>query len=308
MSDGQHKAPGFRIGASFKARFDPSGARLVTLGRRITLWDVAERRRVGIGPPLRHASAVDLSPDGQLVAAKNTSGEVLVLRADDPGEMARVSGRGFGEGAEVRFAPGGNWLVDATWDGRLLVRDPTSGHVEWEERDADGGIVTLTCSRDRELWAYTRRSHEGTRVIVRTWPFSQYPALEIVTDFRVVWAIALSDAGDRVTVSTGGSIRSFALPFADADPIACSEFPSGGSGEAIAWSPDGTWLAQAGGEAVRVFDRAHDPIYERAMTYPSDVDVSADGTLLAVGDWSRGVVLPTSNWPPRPTSLHRGRR
>ena len=49
---------------------------------------------------------------------------------------------------------------------------------------------------------------------------------------------------------------------------------------------------------MRVFNRAHDLIYERAMPYPSDVDVSADDRLLAVGDWSRGVVLPTSMWLP----------
>src|ERR1700760_3943458 len=49
-------APGFRIGASFQARFSDDGSLLATLGKRITLWDVASRERMAAGPPFRHAS------------------------------------------------------------------------------------------------------------------------------------------------------------------------------------------------------------------------------------------------------------
>src|SRR5690242_4498666 len=71
MRDG---ARALHIGASFKARFGPSGRRLVTRRKRITLWDIEAGKRIATGPPLRHAASVDVWPDGRLVVAKNTIG------------------------------------------------------------------------------------------------------------------------------------------------------------------------------------------------------------------------------------------
>lgn len=63
------------------ARFDDSGQRLVTLGKRITLWNVARRERIAKGPSLAHAAQVDFSPDGKVIVAKNTLGDVLLVDA-----------------------------------------------------------------------------------------------------------------------------------------------------------------------------------------------------------------------------------
>jgi hypothetical protein len=57
-------------------------------------------------------------------------------------------------------------------------------------------------------------------------------------------------------------------------------------------------LAYAGGGALRVFSPELEPLYELPMHYVSDVDWSADGRLLAAGDWSAGVTLPGP--PPGP--------
>jgi hypothetical protein len=63
----------------------------------------------------------------------------------------------------------------------------------------------------------------------------------------------------------------------------------------VAWSPDGRSIANAGHKLAQVFNESLEQIYAEPMPYPSDVDFSPAGTLLALGDWSRGLVTA---WPP----------
>ena len=71
--------PGFRIGASFRVTFSDDGAWLATIGKRMTVWDVAGRARASSIHTLPHESEVDISPDGTRIVVKNTLGQVVVL-------------------------------------------------------------------------------------------------------------------------------------------------------------------------------------------------------------------------------------
>jgi WD40 repeat protein len=186
-------APGFRIGRSFAARFSPDGARLATLGKRITLWDVASRQRVATGPPLAHASSVDFSPNGRTLAAKNTAGDILIMDVPDLTERVRFPGAGFGEGPGLLFAPGGQRFVDAAWSGLLSVRDTRTGAVHWQE--AGGDIYRLAATRDRRLFVYTRgdRARIAQHVYIHSWPLDTTP--EPIGSLRDVHALAISDEG-----------------------------------------------------------------------------------------------------------------
>ena len=124
--------------------------------QQITLWNVSEGRRVASGPRFSHASSADFSPDGTLLAVKNTSGDVLVLSVPDLEEVSRLSGAGLGEGTPVRFAEDGKHIVDATWDGALMVRDALDGSLAWSETGES--VFRLERSRDRAVWTYDRAS------------------------------------------------------------------------------------------------------------------------------------------------------
>lgn len=93
--------PGFRIGSSWVARFDDRRERLLTLGKRITVWDVAARTRLGVGPELSHASHAEFAPDGCRAVVKNTSGEIVVFDVASLDELSRFSGTGHGEGTSA---------------------------------------------------------------------------------------------------------------------------------------------------------------------------------------------------------------
>src|SRR5215207_6835159 len=122
-------APGFRIGQSSQTRFDDQAEHLVTLGKRITLWSVAQRARIAKGPPLQNASSIDFAPGGRDVVAKNTRGDLLFMEVPTLDEKAHFSGHGFGDGTDIRFAPHGRHLIDGSWSGQLTVRDAATGDV-----------------------------------------------------------------------------------------------------------------------------------------------------------------------------------
>jgi WD40 repeat protein len=269
--------PGFRIGASFRARFDAHGERLVTLGKRITLWNVAARTRIGIGPPLRSPVHVDFSPDGAQVAAKGNEGEILVFDARSLAEVARFPGAGT---PPLRFSPCGRYLLDG-----LTIRDAASGQPVWQE----GGdtVFDLACTGDRRLWAYTQVSRQRTRFFTRTWPFWDADPRPLPLEHGV--AIALTDDGRRLAVAAG-DVQVWDL---DVEPtVLARRAVDGGTPDALSWSPDGTALAHCENRAAYVYDAELSELVSMPHLYGCDADFSPRGDLVAFGSWSKGIVIP----------------
>ncbi len=236
--------------------------------------------------PLKHPSHIDFSPDGSLLAVKNTSGDIAVLDALTLDVLARHHGRPWGEGSPLRFSSDGAQLVDGSWDGHLLVRDTMSGDVLYSEHDGTTMIVGIAATVDRSRWVVqssTRSPHDAPNVVsIRQWPLSRdrvdvdletgrnvvalHPSamrLAIVTDRLRIWDV--SDA-DRTT----GSI------------VAQSpRFPISGTGNHVSWSPQGDRVALAGARAVRIFTPNAREVASIELEYASSVAYSPSGELLS---------------------------
>lgn len=290
--------PGFRIGASFAARFDDRGEHLVTLGKRISVWNVASRRRACSVGGVAHASHVDFSPDSTLLAAKSTSGEVAVFDLQTIAERTRFSGRAYGEGATIRFSPCGRYLVDASWRGQLLVRDVATGAHHLEEAADDGDVFDLACTRDRQVWSYTRWSQEGgTRVFVRAWPFDRHQPVEIQGLTRC-HAHALSDDARRLAVSDGQTLTTWSLdPTTGATQELGERHIVSGTPDVLTWSPDAAYLAHSGDSSGHIYAATTTlpELHTLPLPYACDVEFSPSSNLLALGAWSDGIVIA---WPP----------
>jgi WD40 repeat protein len=286
--------PGFRLGASFKARFNDQGDRMVTLGKRITLWDVADRARIARGPALSNASEVDFAHDGSRVVAKNTSGEVVVIDAETFEERVRFPGSGRGEGSEIRFSPCGRYLVDGSWGGVLLVRDAESGEVIWQELEAGTAIFNLQCTRDRAFWAYDRHDRSQHWFLARAWPFWDHEPIRI-NGIERGSAFALRDDRRLLAVTTQ-NLQLWQLDGADAT-LRIERPIDGGRPDVLCWSPDGQALAHAANKAGHVYSADLDSLCSVALQYPSDAEFSPRGDLVAFGDWSQGIAIA---WPPEP--------
>lgn len=99
-------------------------------------------------------------------------------------------------------------MIDGSWKGRLLVRDRLNGEIVWEESVADARITTLTCTRDRRIWAYTRETGKSVAILKREWPFWKHHAAT-VTAARDVKALTVTDDGRRLAAKTGASLLTF---------------------------------------------------------------------------------------------------
>src|SRR4051794_2270587 len=286
------KKPGFRIGASFRAAFSDDGIHLVTVGKRVTVWDVAERKRVASVHPFSHELEADVSPDSCWLVVKNTLGDVVVLERETLAERIRLPGKTYGEGAAIRFSPCGAFLVDGSWAGDLLVRDATSGQVVFHEQV--GSVRRLDCSRDRMRWLYTA---EGMGLVTRLWPFEEndpVPIPSAASRLDCGWGAMLSDDGALLARATGVAIETWQVDPENGhwEQRGRCEVPISGSGYALAWHPEAEIVAYAASGVALLLTADAAPIWwAPGFEYGCDATFSRDGDLLAVGDWSKGAVL-----------------
>jgi hypothetical protein len=279
----------FKLRSSSTVRFSDDGTHLITLGRQITLWDVGGGRRVASAPRFPHPSSADFSPDGTLLAVKNTSGDVLVLKVPDLEEVSRLSGARLGEGTPIRFAGDGRHIVDANRGGVLMVRDALDGSVAWSETGES--VFRLERSRDRAVWTYDR-----DRPLVRRWPFEAH-APEPIGFWGAPFSVALSDDGTRVAgISSGLEVAERHGDGLWSPSTQVSPAPWDGSAHGLCWGPDDE-LIHAHHSTVRVFDDLRGA--PRSIRLPFLVlDVAVCARAAAFGGHDEGLVI---GWPLRCT-------
>lgn len=296
------KAPGFRLGCAIEVDFSPDGQLLATVGRNTVLWSVTNRHRLRSTRLLRHPSATTFSPDGAQLLVKSTSGDLHLCEAatGDPLWHYRSSGHDEGPGA-LFAAP--QIIADASWNGSLVLRDLASSSVTTLWREENSMIGTLTRARDR--WAFTsRRKHSHPRFADRA-----SAGCIVVSDallqgqFRTVdraWdglsSIALSPIGDAVAVRYGARESALdVIRISTGERLASSPCSTGGTGDDLAWSPDNRAivLVEKGGFSFRDVSTLRE-IGWLPSQYPSHVKFAPDGSLIALGDWSAGIVVA---WP-----------
>jgi WD40 repeat protein len=251
---------------------------------------VETRKRVAKGPPLSQASSVDFDAGGHLLAAKNTSGDILVMELPELNEVARFSGHEFGEGTEIHFASGGE-IVHGTWSGLLVARDALTGAVMWQEQGND--IFELCRTRDRQTWAYRTWSkvEHRSHAVIRNWPFNKHEA-SVVPGVKRVAALALSDDACQLAIAADElAIYQRDSTIAEWSRAARNRHDIGGRSGTLSWSPDGRLLAANGLTHATVFARDLSHRFSEEVEYNCDVAFSPNGELLAVGAWGAGLTV-----------------
>ena len=196
--------PAFSLGTSHALCFTPDETALVVVASRLQLWDVATGKRLH-SMPWSHGSDADVSPDGALVVASNTSGDLIVLDARTFEQRYVVRGRDIGEGAAPYFAPGGQ-IVQCSWGGHVVVRQASTGEIVWRERE-DGHMLTqLACTPDRSLFAYAGSAGESQRVWLRRWPFDRHAAEELTRLGGSMARLAFDAEGGRLAVQSSAGL------------------------------------------------------------------------------------------------------
>ncbi len=149
----------------------PDGLRIVTAGTDIRFWDAATGRQ--LGEPLRVAesavTALEFSPDGELLATCDLDGVVRLWRAAELGSASadpRVLGTDLGR--ELAFSPDGSTLavVGGNYDGMSYLQlwdvatgVPASDNLQPQGHDIfsvgfspDGATVVTTAGTAAKVW------------------------------------------------------------------------------------------------------------------------------------------------------------
>ena len=108
--------------------------------------------------------------------------------------------------------------------------------------------------------------------------------------------IALSPTGDAVAARHGAREKAVdVVRIVTGERLASSLCTTGGTGEHLAWSPDNRAivLVEKGGFSFRDVGTLRE-IGWLPSQYPSHVQFAPDGRLIALGDWSTGIVVA---WP-----------
>ena len=255
---------GGRLAVGGKTR--PAHVRVFRLpdGEPLAAWPTT------IGSPVSLA----FSPDGNLLAEGNQSGEALIREADTGRILHQFNGNSW-MAQFVCFTPDGRSLVNGGWDGNLRLWDVATGALRTNL--ARHPVLCLAVGPDGRLAA---ASHRRPAVDLWRLPTDREPGVRFALPGTTVTALAA--AGGRVAAGTvDGDARVW--PADGAAAPAGSHHPS--PIQALALRPDGRELAvvtNSNDVRVRTPDlsaaaewmKGHEALIHCAA-------YSADGTLLA---------------------------
>lgn len=271
--------------------------------------------------------SVALSPDGRLLAAGASNGEVHLWRLRDRSHLLTLDGGCWIEA--VGFSPTSQALLSAGIDGVIRWWDVDTGALQRQLLGHSGGIRSLAFSPDGMTLA--SGSEDAT---IRLWDVASGQCRHVLTGHRgSVWSLAFHPSGthlagagndliiwqlesaappqmlsghraavmsvafsaDGATLASGGfdaTIQLWRMPDCTAIATLAGHH---GAVRALAFRPDGTLLASGGeDQAIRLW-RSSDYQPHAMLSEPENrvrsLAFSPDGSLLASGSHDQNVRL-----------------
>jgi WD40 repeat protein len=299
---------------AFQVRFSPDGALCVSTSRDVKAIHIASRKKAFTSHPLSNPSDLAFTPDGNFLSVKSTSGRIAILDSASGATVGDFQNDRDGEGSNIAFSECGTFFVDGSWSGFLRVRERTSGQVVFERKFPHTMIHAVSSANRGSVWLSTHcpkatvhdRPPESDYFLRWSWPLSDAEPETLRFRAPFVRSSALSPDGRLLAVICGApptSLQIFSL--ADQSIVHTQQVTSGGTASAIRWTPCSRYLGFVQKGLLSVIEAASfQAVCHHVMEYPSSIDFSSDGCLVALGSWSSGKVVPFEKQPnkaPEPT-------
>ncbi|MEK7883326.1 hypothetical protein [Methyloversatilis sp. NSM2] len=266
---------------------------LAVVGERLTVIDALARRKLLSAQPLPHPSHADFSPDATRIAVKSTSGRIVVISRHTGEQLLNCRNEAEGEGTAAMYSACGEFLVDASWSGKLRVRNAHNGNVLKVLAFDNESIQAVCPTLDRRTWFVVHQPKVrspteslGHQYVTRhQWPFeSAADELPLRVAYLESSAAAVSTTGDTIafagrsrlakySTSTGELLAS--VPLQD-----CAK---------LRWSSDGSTLVAVLRDSINVVQSASlNTIRTVNQEYAADGLLSSRHGYFFAGGWSSG--------------------
>lgn len=289
-----------KLQKSYEVVFSPTSSFLVSLGQDVVVWDVILRKKRFRVHPFSHPSHCDIHPSETFIAIKNTAGQIILIDSKI-GAVKRVLDRGQnGEGSNIGFSPCGDYLIDASWDGDLIIRETKTGAAKFKQRFPNEMItqVILNAAKNQWIIVHSPKATDPDKppspayLSVWSWPgFKRIKKLSTGQD-SIDYASVSPDGSKLCTISRE-EITIFQIPTYSV--LASAPFVFGGTGFSISWSIDSTEIATVQQDSV-TFHSSSDlrELAKVQLEYACDVKYAPTGSLIALGSWKNGLLIERS--------------
>jgi WD40 repeat protein/transcriptional regulator with XRE-family HTH domain/energy-coupling factor transporter ATP-binding protein EcfA2 len=188
--------------------FSPDGRTLAagTAAGTVRIWNVTDPRHPAVlaslavqsrgGQPAGGVNCVAYSPDGQVLAAASSDGQVFLWHAAGLAAVTTLSA-GTGQVTSVAFSPDGKILAAGSSSGRVRLWD-LAGRALMSLSDAASGVNAVTFSPDSAMLAAG-----GDDSDVRIWDISTGHQIAVLTGARSwIYSVAFSPHGNAVAAGS----------------------------------------------------------------------------------------------------------
>lgn len=304
------KVKKLKFPTTYEFALSPHGDLIAALGRNVVTAHTASMTRLTSCHPLSHPSSASFNHDGSQLAVKSTSGRIVVIDPITGQTIIDFNNKREGEGANIQYSACGKYLVDASWSGKIFVRDAASAQKVSEFLFAGEMIDYVLRSKEGKIWAFVHQpivrpgenEHDRPYITIWDWPLSDKVVLPLA--LHSVEGAAISPDGQHFALTGfSGRVREKRLLLMTQTGKVLRSIDVGHCTE-IRWSPDGKLIGLVLDTRIAVYtfpDLVEIRSYE--LKYAADVCFAVDNSFIALGTWNGGSVEPLGDISPN-CSIH----